>query len=708
MGICQAKESLRKENHNHSKECHGEKKINSKSDEKSPAHSPRNFDQQVAAEQFLRSFLEGAEITFSTFSFRSPEEKYNVSLTFMNSCVEVTRNKFRLKTEVVLNTITRIANELKLEAILKALPGVTEYCVDDGFARLLNAWFNNNTGFAKNADGTTERMVTNAKGQNNGMTTTNDFSSILNSYLCSATLVHSMNLFEKYAGDGDKMTVEQFGKFLREEQRNEVTDIQVVEKCKYRFGGVVHRFNFSTYTGSLLTNNALDPTRTTDVWQDMTQPLTRYLISTAQIETEDDLKRALSDNSRVFVLKVRKDENGVLYSGKCPLQSILEGIRTSGFLNIPYPIILSLSPTDKIPVEVKDELAKKLTESLGAMLAKGLMFEGAIISDPKFSPAAQRKKVLIAGHQCSLKPFLGCLVADMNKEGLGVRVTDVLPGTPASKAGLCKDDWLTHINGSPILSKKNLREHLIKFHLGEEFTLRKENLNEVKVVVGGTVDKEDKKESVALSNILFLKYTTSEKPRPWEIQVFTEKSIRTAQLPRKDLDDHFAFFSSEGNTDNVNCIGIASKMGIQLIDYGNNWKGRVWAQGRFVDNGHSGYLIKSDSEEEGTVNTTVQIIAGPQEIQEPGLTKGEAHVYGAGSARVNGNNFTFEGCNEATVAVIDCEFSQKRASFVFTAAFPPALLRDGYRVLPLVQTAGPKETEVPTFGAYCYIRRNNR
>ncbi|KEG09700.1 phospholipase C, delta [Trypanosoma grayi] len=714
MGACQAKESQVKKSAAPTKtQTISYTSRNTKPTQKtvgnaSPGASPRSYDQHSGAEQYLRSLLEGAEAVLGGgFHFNSPAEQHYVTLTFINSCVEVTRTKFRLKVEVVVEIVTKIARELKLKTILKVVPDVKECCVDDGFARLLNAWSVDHTGLSKATPASAGKSVVDSKGTKNNNHTQSSFLNNLSSHLYSATMVPTtMDIFPTFAQGGDIMNEEQFGKFLRETQRNDVTDSQVIEKYKYRFGGAIHRYNFNTYMGSLLTNNALDPLRTADAWQDMTQPLTRYLIKTTRIESKNDLARALTDGSRAFVLNLNKNEAGVLFSGSCPLNDILVGIKTEGFLGSPYPILLCLSPNNNMPVKLKDELAENLTNVLGPMLAKGLMFEGAIISDPKFSPAAQRKKVLVLGYQSKLKPFVGCLVADMNRDGLGVRVTDVLNGTPAAKGGLTRDDWLTHLNGVAIKNKQHMREQLSKLKLGEEFTLRRENLEEIKIVVGGTVDAEDKSESTTLSNILFLKYTAKDNPGPWETQIFTAKTIHGPAVSRKKLDDHFAFYSSERGTDNVDYVDIATRMGIQLIDSGKTCQYPTWAKGRFVDNGHTGYLIKSDTEEKGTVNVTVDIIAGPLEINGPPLIKGTARVYGTGSARVDERKVTLKGCNDATVAVIECEFAQNGGSFCFTAAFPPALLRDGYRVLPLEQTGGPKDLGVSTIGAYCFIRRN--
>ncbi|AAZ11771.1 pdz domain containing protein, putative [Trypanosoma equiperdum] len=670
--------------------------------------NPAAYEHQTGAEQYLKTFLRSVESVLSErFTFHSQEERDAVSLSFMNSCAEITRTKFRLKMETVVEIISKIAEREKLKTISETLPSVKEFYVDAGFFRLLNTWMSSGGSPANQCTTSSEKYVTEGKDVKRDSRAPTNFASVLIDHLNSASLIPTMDLFPRFAEGGEVMTLEQFGKFVTVTQGNERADAQIVEKYNHRFGGIVHRYNFNTYLMGLMTNNALDPSRTTSVWQDMTQPLTRYLIKTIRIESESDLQRALSDNSRAFVLKIKRNSEGVLCSGSCPLTCIIEGIKTSGFSTIPYPIILCLSPPNTLPVQLKDELAEILSKGLGTMLAKGLMFEGAIISDPKFSPAAQRKKVLVLGYQSPLKPFVGSLMADMNRDGLGVRVTDVVTGTPAAKAGVSKDDWFTHINGEAIINKQHLREQLEKLELGEEFTLKRENLDELKIVVGGAVDREDKSESAALSDLLFLKYAKKKTNlKPWEVVVLTADVLPSLKPNQDSLDDHFAFFSDVDEHSSEQCIGIATQMGVQLIDHGNSREGGLWAQGRFVDNGRSGYLIKNNTNGKLTTSVSVDILAGPQEIKGLPLSSSTARVYGAGKASVKGSKIVFEGCNETTVAVIDCKFVQDSSSFDFTTAFPPLLLRSGYRVLRLEQTGGLTRFDECALGAHCLVSWN--
>ncbi|ESL10226.1 hypothetical protein TRSC58_02044 [Trypanosoma rangeli SC58] len=671
------------------------------------AMSPRNCEQQANAERYLRLILEGADnVLGGGFRFNSAAEGQQVALTFLNSCVEVTRTRFRLTTGVIVDTIEGIATEEKLKTILSTLPYFKENCVDEGFSRLLYDWLETNSGSSATAEvDAAVRPAGKAKHENKNNHTATGFSNILVTHLLSATAIPAIDIFSKFAQGRESMTEKEYGNFLRETQHSELTDSQVKEKYNFRFGGAIHRYNFNTYFGSFITNSALDPMRTADVWQDMTQPLTRYSVNIARIESETDLNRALVDSSRAFLLNLKKDEKGVLCSGSCPIRTILESIQTRGFATNSYPIVLCLPPANPISVELGNELAFTMKD-FSSLFAKGLMFEGSILSDPKFSPAALRKKVLLMGYQSRLTPFVGCYVADLNRESLGVRVTEVVQGTPAAKAGLAKDDWLTHFNGEAIPNKQTLRERLAKLRLGEEFFLRKENLEDIKIVVGGRVDVGDTNVSAELSEILFLKYTEGKGDKPWETQVLSEESIKDPKLMREDLDDHFALFSSEGTTVNADSIKTATKLGVQFIDTGSVQEAQIWAHGRFVDNGGSGYLIKSDAAAKTTVGVTVEVIAGLQDMKGACVKNGKVRVYGAGSARIDGNRFNFKDCNDASVAVLDCEFAHDGGFFSFVAAFPLGLLRSGYRVLPMQQVGGPRKLGISKLGAYCFIRRN--
>ena len=68
------------------------------------------------------------------------------------------------------------------------------------------------------------------------------------------------------------------------------------------------------------------------------------------------------------------------------------------------------------------------------------------------------------------KPRLGLEIQDV-EEGKGVKVLDVDSDTPASKAGLQKDDVITEIDGSAIASVDDLREKIREKKEGDSFKI---------------------------------------------------------------------------------------------------------------------------------------------------------------------------------------------------------------------------------------------
>ncbi|CAJ1030356.1 Phosphatidylinositol-specific phospholipase C, X domain/PDZ domain containing protein, putative [Leishmania lindenbergi] len=671
------------------------------------AESDANRAIQASAERFLRFILEGAERFFSSLP-DSQAVKQVIALTFTNSCAEVTRTKFRLKLDVITALLTSLARELKLPLIEASVPQVEERAMDDGFSRILLAWFSNNPSYEKMISMIAGQAVLNTLYIRYVVNKCVSFEDIL-AYQFRWVSVNkaATEVFNRFTDGRESMTSEQLGKFLRDVQRSEATDRQALEKFKYRFGGGIHKYNFISYNGSVLTNNAIDPARTSDVWQDMTQSFTHYMVSCVRIETEEDLKRATADGARALVLNINKAGNGKLMVGSCELQTILECVKANGFTTNTYPIILCLSPGTPMPIPVQDEVAKMINDTLESAVAEGLMFEGAMINDPMFSPGALRKKVLVMNHQDRLKPFIGFLVADMNKDGLGVRVTDVMEGTPASKGGVLKDDWLTHINGIPIQNKLHLRETLAQLKVGDEFTVRRENLNEIKVVVGGTIDPQDTTASASLSSITFFNYSNSTDPKPWDTERVPASSLVTTQLTRKDLLTHFAFCtvnSADTSTDLPDAEGTAASLGIQFVDVDNSERCLSWARGRFSDNGRCGYILKTDIDTAKSPELSFRIIGGPRLLNCSPLTSMNVTIHGAGVARMNGSQVSFTDCDQSTIAVVQMTFEANGMERTFTSAFCPALLRYGYRALPSVLSGEERASKKQIHGIYCFIK----
>ncbi|EPY32946.1 hypothetical protein AGDE_08429 [Angomonas deanei] len=438
----------------------------------------------------------------------------------------------------------------------------------------------------------------------------------------------------------------------------------------------------------------------------MTQSFTHYLIGCTRINSEADVNRAISESTcRAFVVDLKKNKNGQLCTGTCPLLTLLDNIKKNGFTHSTYPIVIFLSPASAPPVDVQDEAAKLIVDTLGTMLAKGMMFEGAAISDPKFSPGALRKKVLIASFQGELKPFVGFLVADMNKDGLGVRVTDIVEGTPAAKGGVIKDDWLTHIGDQPIKNKAHLRECLAKLKVGQEVKVKRENMDELTIVVGGTVDPQDKSVSSALSGIVFFRLTKNlQDNKPWDTVCVDAAKVKSSSLNRTSLAGYFAHVSINGSASNVQeLIGDALNAGIQFIDGDLSETCLAFNRGRFYNNGRCGYLLKTSLEGEKYPDLGFDVICGPRAVGCSPMTGGTVKVFGTGSARLSGTRVSVSGYNESSVVVLEMTCEQNGEEHTFIASFSPTLIRQGYRALPCIAQDEEKVVPRRIHGVYLLV-----
>eukprot|EP00796_Vickermania_ingenoplastis_P011712 gene11712-8059_t len=647
-------------------------------------------------EDFLKSTLAEAERFILELSDPQPT-KQAIAVTFLNSIAELARNKWKLTFAVVKETMTKTIQKSKLALFSECVSMTQEQYMDDGFTRLLAAWRSHNPNGKKKVSPIEIQAVLAALYIHLDVPPKDHYTFydiMLFHFRWIACNTAALEVFTKFSQGKETMSADQLACFLRETQHLEVTDRQIMDKLTYRYGGVIHRYNFACYNGSVLTNCAIDPARTSDVWQDMTQSFTRYVMCCARVDSPSSLYRALGQEQvRAIILPELKKETEAMEEGitgdsvvcgSCTLGEIIAAIKKQGFVNNTYPIALCLPPASAIPKDLQGPIARLLADGFGAMLGKGLMLEGSVITDPKFSPGALRKKVLIMGSQSPLRPFVGFLVADMNKDGLGVRVTDVVEGTPAAKGGVSKDDWLTHVNGQPIPNKQRLRELLNSLKVGSEISIKRENMEEMKIIVGGVVDPTNTTVAQELSNIVFFKYAEDPNPKPWDTNIITKKQLLDPALKRTKFEDHFAIATINGpDTDptvkNGDLLGAATRLGIQFIDIDNSERCLAWSRGRFTDNGRCGYLLKTSSENEHPRNVTIEIIVGPRAIGNPPLRQGTVELFGPGAAKLVGSSVVFTGCTESSICAVKLFFDTEVQEAGFIASFSPALCRTGFR-----------------------------
>ena len=136
---------------------------------------------------------------------------------------------------------------------------------------------------------------------------------------------------------------------------------------------------------------------------------------------------------------------------------------------------------------LNDEL-REMFKNFDLEKLKGLLPQG---DEPEPQPAPKKAEPKPAG-----KPWLGLSPEDLSdelraqldiEEGVGFLVSAVLPGSPADKAGIKKNDILVKINGKPAKGEEGLAQFMQTAKVGQEATLtilRKSREQTVKVTLG--------------------------------------------------------------------------------------------------------------------------------------------------------------------------------------------------------------------------------
>lgn len=622
--------------------------------------------------------------------------KETLALVFMNSCVDVVHNNFRMKSDVVVSTVRGIARDLHLAICETVADRVEEHAVDDGLSRLLNAWL------AKNKEGTAAVPPATAVAMLASIDVTQieflgdvTFHALVKEFYAFHKNAVLDKIFYKYSDGKETMPDENYSRFLSDVQGTAASTLDAHEKIRSRFGGAMTKYAFSTYESRSHSNFILDP-RSRDVWQDMMEPLPNYMVRTQSIHSREDLESALQQGVRAFVVHCVRNDAGVVVTGTLPLRELLETLKAKAFATNTYPVIICLDPTHRLSKDVQETVATDITEVLGSSLARGLMFDGASINDPQYSPAALQKKFLLMGTQAPLKPFVGFLVADMNRVGLGVRVTDVKDATPAAKAGIVKDDWLTHINGEAIQDKQHLKRLLVGLQLGQEFTMKKENLDEVRVVVGGAIPEDDKDSTKHLSDLIYLKFSDARQEdldsmAPWETSAAHVSDMHDSPEKRQALQHHLVFLSDaetvEETPDGRRTTEV-SNLGVQFMDNAASRQLHIWSQGKFAENAHCGYVLKCNVLPEGRVHLRLRIdfLSAPHHLRDDAILRSvAATIYGSGKVAVTPEkSVLLDVDNESAVVAFTLEYESKGATHRLVGSFPAHLIRIGYRGMPVV------------------------
>ena len=657
----------------------------------SPKLNDRREGSNKAAQAAIRSVLGCAERAFGEMD-ASAEEKRLLAVAFLNALTDVIRQVQRLKRDATSALIQEECTEKNLPILTSAIPEIVEQARDDSFARVLSAWFDHKLYAEEVVDGSVVREMLAELHCYDEVPAKCTFYHILKALLDYSRNETLWELFRDFSGGNPTMSAEELTRFFGNQVGMSVK--YAADKLRARFGNALTRFTFALFVSSLFGNNVHDPQRVSTVWQDMTQPLPQYMVHTELVESETGFDAALTNGTRAFVLRIERLPDGTFVSGSCPLLSLLDLIRTKGFARNTYPIVVCLDPSTELDVDTQTEVAETLIDILGEeMLARGIMFSGSTLNDPQFSPAALQRKVLLVSKQAPLRPFVGFFVADTNRAGLGVRVTNVNNDTPAEKAGIVKDDWLTHINGVAIQSRDHLKTILSQLTLGEEFVMRKENLEEVHLLLGGAVPADTPDCSKRLSDITFLKITdegSSNAPlAPWDVVPREVSDIEPTAAARKELEKHFSLISVDKEVGD-SALGCCALSGTQLISISSQPFHQAWALGLFADNARCGYIYKDDV---GRVRRSIslQFICPTSSLAGWVVEGVSAKVIGNGVIEKSSaaNSVKVSYTDELSVLVVTLNMVKDGVASTMLCCSPATIMRAGYRAFGAVRDFRP-------------------
>ncbi|KAJ0738074.1 putative phosphoinositide phospholipase C [Helianthus annuus] len=203
-----------------------------------------------------------------------------------------------------------------------------------------------------------------------------------------------ISAFNKYSGDGIRMTADQLRRFLEDNHAGDDADLlsdaerivdQIVSKRKLLERSISRRSLSLEDFHDFLFSTELNPPIRSQVHQDMTAPLSHYFIYTghnsyltgnqlSSSSSEKPIIKALKRGVRVIELDLwpnsSKDDIHVLHgrtlTSPVNLMECLKAIKEYAFVASPYPVIITFE--DHLTPDLQAKVAKMVTETFGSML----------------------------------------------------------------------------------------------------------------------------------------------------------------------------------------------------------------------------------------------------------------------------------------------------------------------------------------------------
>lgn len=540
-----------------------------------------------------------------------------------------------------------------------------------------------------------------------------------------------VELFEKLSSKKGYLTPEEFAKFLKVVQKEEKSIEQVKElihqlqsqKSHEEKTDHLHVNEFSKYLSSVTLNSIFNPKHET-IYQPMDQPFAHYWIASSHNTylLGDQLKGESSPQAYINAFEkscrcVELDcwdgpdiSEPIIYHGhtltsKITFKEVCETIRDYGFKQSEYPVILSLEV--HCSIEGQKHMARILTEVLGEHLPPQPDVTGELLPPEKY-----KRKVLLKGKMLpSKKP-------------------DLTESQPAATEEEEEDE------------EEEIEENDPEIKLTEE---QKQELEK---------EKKEKKKKVKvaeeLSKLIHFKAvhfhdfeTSKKKGKPWEMSSFSEnkvnKILSKQAAPFVDYNSRqlSRIYPKGLRVDSSNYDPVPSwNCGSQIValNYQTGSPPMWLNDGKFLDNGKSGYLLKPEymikkdvtfepepksSEKPKSVKTLyVQIVSGWQFPKSEGTAKQEkktgnvidpyvkVEVTGiskdkkSSKTKVVKNNgfnpiwkaeFKFAIHNPDLSLVLFTVFDSDRFTnddFIAQYSLPLHSIREGYRTIPLRDSQG--------------------
>uniref|UniRef100_A0A8C1J2L5 Phosphoinositide phospholipase C n=1 Tax=Cyprinus carpio TaxID=7962 RepID=A0A8C1J2L5_CYPCA len=236
-----------------------------------------------------------------------------------------------------------------------------------------------------------------------------------------------LRVFQEYSSDGQKLMLQDLKDFLREEQLHEDGVQQYALKLieRYEPSDTAKMLQAMTFDGFLMylssSEGSIFNPNMVDLYQDMTQPLCHYFISSSHNTylLEDQIRghssvegyiRALKRGCRCVEVDCWDGPNGepIVYHGhtftsKIFFKDVVTVLGNYAFKASQYPVILSIE--NHCSVEQQKVMAQHLTQILGDKLLKSPLDGKIPIGLP--SPEDLKGKILLKGKKIVDDPLMG-------------------------------------------------------------------------------------------------------------------------------------------------------------------------------------------------------------------------------------------------------------------------------------------------------------